>query len=272
MSAINAAMVKALREATGVGMMECKKALVECEGDADKARDLLRIRSGAKADKVSGRTATEGRIAVGVANGVGVLVEVNCETDFVARDDNFSAFCDALAEAVAAQGQSDDIAAVTMSDGRSAEEARQQLVMKMGENVNFGRVLILSGNGAKGHYIHTGDKIAAMVEYENGDESLARDICMHIAALRPQYLSPQDVADEDVAKEREIFAAQAAASDKPPAVIEKMISGKLNKHFAEYTLLRQPFVKDGDKTVEEVLSAAGMRLHNFRLLIVGAAD
>lgn len=267
MSAVTADMVRTLREMTGAGMMECKKALVECAGDFDKAVDFLRVKSGSKAERVSGRTAAEGRLAFSGTGGNGVLAEINCETDFVARDENFSEFCRHIATALAAApGQSP--ATVTVG-GDTGEQARQSLIMKVGENVSFGRALSLQAKGGIAHYTHTGDKIAAMIDYTGGEESLARDLCMHIAAMRPAYLNMEEVPPQDLAREREILTAQAAESGKPPAVVEKMIGGRLQKHFAEKVLLLQSFVKDGDKTAGEVLLAAGMTVYAFRWLVVG---
>ncbi|MDM5147873.1 translation elongation factor Ts [Candidatus Persebacteraceae bacterium Df01] len=266
---ITASMVKNLRETTGLGMMECKKALTECDGDFDKATDLLRVRSGAKAERVSGRTAAEGRIAVSVGNGIAALAEVNCETDFVARDDDFRAFCQQLADAAAA---GNNVEKLILADDRDADTARQELIMKIGENVIIGRVATLPISESVAHYLHTGDKIAAMLTYEGGNAAAAtaRDICMHIAAMRPKYLSPDDVPSADVEKERTIFIAQAAESGKPPEVAQKIVEGKLNKHFSELTLLKQSFVKDGDKTVQQVLDEAGIHASGFRLLAVGS--
>ena len=272
MSAVSAQMVRALRDATGAGMMECKKALTECGGDMDKSVEFLRVKSGVKAGKVSARAAGEGRLAFAENNGAAVLLEVNCETDFVARGDDFSGFCQKTAAFLTAAGADTLLAAevYTPAEESESEQARRKLVMKVGENVSFGRVRALRGGGGKiARYIHTGDKIGAMAEISGGDENLARDICMHLAAMRPEYLSMEEVPEAEMEKERAVITAQTAESGKPPEVAQKMIAGRLQKHFAERVLPLQPFVKDGGKTVGEVLAENGATVAKFHWIAVG---
>lgn len=285
--AISAATVKSLREATGSGMMECKKALVECGGDIEKARDLLRQKSGAKADKVAGRQAAEGCVAHAVNNGVGVLVEVNCETDFVARDDNMKSFAAAVATAVAAAvvttvaatattteaPSPEAIAALSLADGRTVEEARQALVMKVGENIHVHRAQVLHAAADRqlAAYVHTGDKTAAICAF-SGDATTARDVCMHIVAMRPRYQDADEVPEEVLAREKKIFTAQAVDTGKPENIAEKIAAGKMDRFLSEITLLRQPYAKDPDRTVRQVLEESDTRLDGFRLLTVGAGD
>lgn len=270
--AITAAQVKELRERTGAGMMECKKALVETGGDMDGAIEHLRKTGLAKADKKAGRTAAEGRIASKIAGdgSVGVLVEVNCETDFVAKDDNFVSFADTVAEKALAERPVDAeaLGALAMGDG-TVNDAVKALVAKLGENVKLRRlVYVEAGGGRLGAYLH-GDRIGTLVALEGGDEALARDLAMHVAAQRPAYLGPDDVPGEVLDKEREILKAQAEDSGKPPEIVEKMIEGRLRKHLAEITLLGQPFVKDPDTTVEKLLKQAGASVTGFQRLEVG---
>ncbi len=275
--AISAAQVKALREASGMGMMECKKALLACDGDFDSAQDWLRVKSGAKADKVASRQASEGKIAFASHNGVGVLVEVSCETDFVARDENIAAFASAVADAVAAAGSiPDDINTLPLANGQNAEEMRQNMVMKLGENISIRNVKAISTSnsttdGNIAAYIHSGDKIAAMCTI-NGDIELGRDICMHIAAMQPRYLNTESVPENVIARERDVFTQQAVESGKSAEMAEKIVAGKLNKHLAEITLMQQPFVKDTEQTIAQVLKKADASITAFELLIVGAAS
>lgn len=271
MSAVTAEMVRTLRASTGAGMMECKKALVECDGDFDNAVDFLRIKGGVKAGKVASRTAGEGRLAFAAHDKVAVLAEVNCETDFVAREAAFSVFCEKTAVMFAAMDAAAvDSGTARMSEDGEGEKARLEIVMRVGENVSFGRTRALQAHGTIAHYIHTGDKIAAMADCSGGDnQTLAREICMHITALRPEYLSEDDIPADEMQKQREIFQLQAAETGKPEAIATQIADGKLKKYFAERVLLSQPFVKDGDKTVGKVLQAAAMTIHAFRRLEVG---
>ena len=268
---ITAEMVRTLRASTGAGMMECKKALVECNGDFDRAADFLRVKSGVKAGKVAARTAAEGRLAFATCGKNAAIAEVNCETDFVARGDAFAEFCRKTAEIFAALPADEvDSGNLKIPEDSEGEQARRELVMQVGENVTFGKARAMQAEGDIAHYVHTGDKIAAMADYSGGDESLAREICMHIAALRPDYLSEGDIPADETEKQRDIFRQMAAETGKPAEVAAKIAEGKLKKHFAERVLLSQPFVKDGDKTVAEILQSAGMTIRAFRRLEVGA--
>ncbi len=269
--AVTAALVKELRERTGAGMMECKKALVETAGDLDTAIEHLRKSGLAQADKKAGRIAAEGKIALAVsADGKkAVMVEVNCETDFVAKDDNFNGFADAVA-ANALVNDAVDVSALmsTSSNGATLEEARQALVAKSGENVQVRRFERKSTSGVLGAYLH-GGKIGVLVDLDGGSSELAKDIAMHIAALNPAFVSESDVPAEFLAKEKEILLAQVENSDKPAEIIEKMVSGRLRKQLAEITLLGQPFVKDSDITVAKLLEQNKALVKGFSRLVVG---
>ena len=272
MAEITASMVKELREMTGLGMMECKKALAETNGDMKAAEDLLRIKSGAKASKAAGRVAAEGMIGAFVsADGRnGALIEVNCETDFVAKNQDFIDFSKALAETVSL-GNPSDIAALAeskMADGRTVEEVRQALVMKLGENISPRRFARFSTDGRLASYLH-GAKIGVMIDYAGGDETLGKDLAMHIAASKPVCVSKDQVPAELLSKEREIYTAQAAESGKPANIIEKMVEGRIAKFLAEVTLLGQPFVKNPDETVEKLLKSKSASVNSFQLFVVG---
>ena len=239
---ITAGQVKELRERTGAGMMECKKALVETNGDLEAAVEQLRKSGLAKADKKAGRVAAEGAIVFASEGQRAVLVEVNSETDFVAKDDNFRGFADEVAALAIKADDVDGLNAATMANGNSVEENRQQLVAKIGENVQVRRLASLEApNGVVGTYIH-GGRIGVAVALTGGDEDLARDIAMHVAALNPAFRDAEDVPAEVMQKEKEILVAQAADSGKPADIIEKMVQGRLKKHLAEITLTGQPFV------------------------------
>ena len=272
MAEITASMVKELRNRTGLGMMECKKALEEAGGDMNKAEDLLRIRSGAKASKVAGRVAAEGTIGIHLSGDrkLGALVEVNCETDFVAKDQNFAGFAKAVAE-LAAVGRITDVEALTrarLASGESVEATRQALVMKLGENIGVRRVAVHKAKGRLAHYLH-GTRIGVMVDLEGGDETLGRDLSMHVAAFKPISVSRDQVPAELIAREREIAKARALESGKPANLVEKIVEGSVHKYLAEVTLLGQPFVKDDKTTVEKLLAAKGAIVHAFTLFIVG---
>jgi elongation factor Ts len=272
MAEITAAMVKELREATGLGMMECKKALVESGGDMKAAADLMRIKSGAKASKIAGRIAAEGAVAAHIAadGKRGALVEVNCETDFVAKDESFSAFVTALAQAAVAQG-SEDVAALSnaqLASGETVEAARQALIAKLGENIGVRRVALIDAQGRLASYLH-GRRIGVLIDVAGGDAQLGKDLAMHVAASKPLTVSQEDVAADVIAKEREIYAAQAAESGKPANIVEKMVEGRIVKFLAEVTLLGQPFVKDPDQTVGQLLKSKNATVHAFRLFVVG---
>ena len=269
--AVTAAMVKELRERTGAGMMECKKALVETDGDMDTAVAFLRKSGLAQADKKAGRIAAEGKIALAMAEGgkQAVMVEVNCETDFVAKDGSFIAFADAVAENVLNQAPADvDALMATSIAGESVEEARQALISKIGENIQVRRFVRESTNGTFGAYVHNG-KIGVLVDISGGNEELARDLAMHVAALSPEFVSADDVPADVLAREKDILIAQAQSSGKPPEIIEKMVTGRLRKHLSGITLLGQPFVKDGDITVAKLLEQNSASVNGFDRLAVG---
>jgi elongation factor Ts len=270
---ITADSVKQLRERTGAGMMECKKALVEANGDLEAAAEIMRKSGLAKADKKAARVAAEGRIVyAGNADGQsGVLVEVNCETDFVAREADFTAFCEDVA-AVALSSGADTVEAVLAhpgSDGTVLEERRRALIAKIGENITVRRMERITTAGVLGSYLH-GMRIGAVVAIEGGDVALARDLAMHVAAINPQFVDSTSVPAEHLAKEREILIAQAAGEGKPAAIAEKMVEGRIRKFLAEITLVGQPFVKDPDTSVEQLLKQAGASVKSFVRLEVGA--
>ena len=265
---MSAALVKELRERTGLGLLECKKALAAAGGDVDKAIEELRKSSGMKAAKKAGRTAADGVVATRIADdgSYGVLVEVNSETDFVARDDNFRAFVEKVVDA-AFSGRQTDVAA--LMDGE-LEQAREALVQKIGENISVRRIeLLTSDAGVIGAYVHGNNRIAVLVELKGGDQDLAKDVAMHVAAVNPQVVSPADMPQEVIAKEKEIYTAQAQDSGKPAEIVEKMIEGRIKKFLAENSLVEQPFVKDPDVTVGKLVSAAGAEVAAFSRFEVG---
>ena len=265
MAEISAALVKELRELTGLGMMECKKALTEAGGDLKKAEALLRIKSGAKASKAAGRVAAEGVIGAWLASDgkLGALVEINCETDFVARNEDFLAFAREVAEAVAKTNPADVQALANF------EPRRQALVQKIGENIGIRRFARIQARGQLALYLH-GAKIGVLVDAE-GPEALGKDLAMHIAAFKPQYLSKTDVPADVVARERDIASERAkeTGKGKPPEIVAKMVDGAVNKFLNENTLLGQAFVKDDKLSVEKLLASRKAVLHGFRLLVVG---
>jgi elongation factor Ts len=265
---ITAAQVKELRERTGAGMMECKKALVETGGDMDAAIEHLRKTGLAKADKKSGRVAAEGTVVHASHGNKAVLVEINCETDFVAKDDNFRSFADEVAQLAIEAEDVDALSQATLGNGLSVEDSRQQLVAKLGENIQVRRMARMEADGALAAYIH-GGRIGVLVGLDGGDEELARDIAMHVAALNPTFRDAEDVPADVIEKEKQILVAQAQDSGKPPEIIEKMVTGRLKKHLAEITLTGQPFVKDGDVTVGKLLSGKSASVTGFVRLEVG---
>jgi elongation factor Ts len=270
---ITAEAVKQLRERTGAGMMECKKALVETKGDLDAAAELMRKQGLAKADKKATRVAAEGVVALarGGDGRTAALVEVNCETDFVAREQDFRAFAQAVAQCALALRPA-DLAALgeaRLASGESVEERRRNLIAKIGENISVRRFAVLSSPGHLGGYVH-GTRIGALVALEGGTASLAHDLAMHVAASNPRYLSAAQVPAEVVAKEREILTSQAQGEGKPPEIVAKMVEGRLRKVLGEITLGGQPFVKDPDLTVEKLLKDAGARVLAFERFEVGA--
>ena len=268
MAAVTAAMVKELRERTGLGMMECKKALVESNGDIEVAIEELRESSGMKAAKKAGRTAADGVVAARVAEdgSYGVIVEVNSETDFVARDDNFLGFVAKVVDRAFNDRQT-DLAALMAGE---LETAREALVQKIGENISVRRVqLVEAANGVVGVYIHSNNKIAVLAALTGGDTELAKDVAMHVAAVNPQVARAEQMPADVVAKEKEIYAAQARDSGKPENIIEKMIEGRVRKFLAENTLVEQPFVKDPEITVGKLVKDAGAAVDGFVRYEVG---
>lgn len=266
---ITAAQVKELRERTGAGMMECKKALVETDGDLEAAIEQLRKSGLAKADKKSGRVAAEGVVVQAGDDSHAVVVEINCETDFVAKDDNFRGFAEELATLALQADDVEALSAARMANGQSVEETRQQLVAKLGENIQVRRLAHLKADqGVVASYIH-GGRIGVLVGISGQDGELARDVAMHVAALNPAYRDIADVPAQAMEKEKEILIAQAADSGKPADIIEKMVSGRLRKHLADITLTGQPFVKDSEVTVGQLLKSKGTEVQSFVRLAVG---
>ncbi|MBF8292843.1 MAG: Elongation factor Ts [Steroidobacteraceae bacterium] len=270
--AITADVVKTLRERTGAGMMECKKALVETGGDLDAAADIMRKAGLAKADKKAARIAAEGTVvAARSADGTNaILAEVNCETDFVARQQEFQAFAAAVATAAlqAVVTTAEAAAALPLAGGTTVEETRRVLIARIGENITIRRLGRLAAPTVIGSYVH-GTRIGTLVGLKGGDVTLARDLAMHVAATNPQHVQPSDVPESTLAKEREILAAQAAAEGKPAAIVDKMVEGRLRKYLAEICLTGQPFVKDPETTVGKLLEAAGATVTGFMRYEVG---
>lgn len=272
MADITASMVKELREMTGLGMMECKKALTETDGDMKAAEDLLRIKSGAKASKAAGRIAAEGVIGayISVDGQCGALVEVNCETDFVARNEDIIDFAKKLVELIATKNLTEisALSDASLSTGETVETVRKALIMKLGENISIRRCGRHVTKGQLAYYLH-GTKIGVMVDYVGGDETLGKDIAMHIAASKPICVSKEQVSADVLEHERQIYTAQAAESGKPANIIEKMVDGRIAKYLAEITLLGQPFVKDPEQTVEKLLAKKSAKVNNFTMFVVG---
>ena len=270
---ITAETVKQLRERTGAGMMECKRALVETGGDLDAAAELMRKQGLAKADKKATRIAAEGVIAVerSADDRAAAMVEVNCETDFVAREHDFRAFAKAVAShAVAEHPKSlDALLQVKLEGGETVEERRRALVAKIGENIGVRRFALVAAPQHLGAYTH-GTRIGTLVALKGGDAQLAHDLAMHVAASNPRYLSQREVPPEVMAKEREILSEQARGEGKAPEIVAKMVEGRLRKSLGEITLLGQPFVKDPDTTVEKLLKGAGAEVVAFERFEVGA--
>ena len=267
---ISASMVKELRERTGAGMMECKKALVETDGDMDSAVELLRKSGQAKADKKSGRVAADGRVVIATDGLQAAMIEINSETDFVAKDENFVGYADAVGAAVLASDVADvdALATETLADGRTVETARTELVAKVGENISVRRFTRLVAADHLGSYAH-GARIGAIVSLKGGDDELARDIAMHIAATNPVCVDEDGVPADVLESERRIFAEQAAESGKPPEIVEKMVTGRVAKFLKEITLVGQPFVKDPDIAVGKLLKNAGAEVTGFVRYEVG---
>ena len=272
--AITASLVKELRERTGAGMMECKKALVDSNGDIDAAIDAMRKSGQAKAAKKAGRTAADGLVVVATTDDgkKAVMAEVNCETDFVAKDDNFSSFANAVAERALNSGVSsvDELVQQPLHDGEETtiEETREALIAKIGENMSVRRFVRMASSGLVCNYRH-GVRIGVLVDIEGGDEALGRDIAMHIAASNPLCVSEADVPAEKLEKEREIFRSQALESGKPENIVDKIIEGRVRKYLEEVTLMGQAFVKDPDTTVGKLLEKSGAKVINFVRYEVG---
>ena len=259
MTEISAGLVKELRERTGLGMMECKKALSESNGDLDKAEELLRVKSGAKASNAASRIAAEGIVGAYVSPDMklGSLVEINCETDFVARNEDFVAFAKTLAETVARR-----------DPGADEEDKRQKLVQKIGENITIRRFKRLQAKGKLALYVHAGAQIGVLVDYDGADE-VGKDVAMHIAFAKPTHLSKAEVPQEIAASERKIQEARARESGKPPEIVAKMVEGALNKFLNEISLMGQPFIKDDKQTIEKMLNAKKTKVNGYAFLVVG---
>ena len=272
MAEISASRVMELRQRTGLGMMECKKALTEADGDLAKAEELLRIKSGAKASKAAGRIAADGVVGVAVApdGKTGAIVELNCETDFVAKNEDFRAFASEIAQIVVRERPGDvaALAARRLGSGETVESHRVALVQKIGENITLRRFARVDAQGRIASYVH-GSRIGVLVDYTGGDEALGKDLAMHIAATKPIAVERKDVPVDIVEKERTIAAARAAESGKPANIVEKMVEGAVAKFLAEVTLLPQPFVKNDKQTITELLKSKGARVDAFVLYVVG---
>ncbi|HKQ29223.1 MAG TPA: translation elongation factor Ts [Burkholderiales bacterium] len=270
MTEISAGLVKELRELTGLGMMECKKALTESGGDLRKAEELLRIRSGAKASKAASRIAAEGVVGAFISTDakIGALVELNCETDFVAKNDDFAAFARSLAEIVATRNPAnvEELGSLELS-GSKVEARRQALVQKIGENMTIRRFKRLQAKGKLALYLH-GVKIGVLVDYEGPDE-VGTDVAMHISFYKPQFTSKTEVPADIVSRERDIQLARAKESGKPADIAAKMVEGSLNKFIAEISLMGQPFVKDDKQTIEKMLAAKKAKVNGYAFLVVG---
>ena len=272
MAEITAGMVKELREKTDAPMMECKKALTEAGGDPAKAEEILRVRLGNKASKAASRVAAEGVVGTYTAPDakLGAIIEVNCETDFVAKNDDFLAFVRNLAALVAKHNPADVTALSALPlDGSTVDQVRSALVGRIGENMSIRRFTRLEAKGRLASYVHVGSKIGVMVDVVGGDETLAKDVAMHIAASKPVALTREEVSAELIAKERDIAAQKAAESGKPANIIEKMVEGSVQKFLKEVTLLGQPFVKNPDLTIEQLFKSKNASIARFVLYVVG---
>jgi elongation factor Ts len=272
MAEITAGMVKELREKTDAPMMECKKALTEAGGDPGKAEEILRVRLGNKASKAASRVAAEGVVSIFIAPDakLGAMIEVNCETDFVAKNEDFVAFARDLA-ALAANSNPADVGALSALtlNGAGVEQTRTALVGKLGENVSVRRFTRVAAKGKLASYIHGGSKIGVLVDVIGGDDALAKDLAMHVAASKPVSLSREQVPAELIQKERDVAALKAAESGKPANIVEKMVEGSVQKFLKDVTLLGQPFVKDDKQTVEQLLKSKGAQVASFALYVVG---
>ncbi|MCY4045172.1 MAG: translation elongation factor Ts [Cellvibrionales bacterium] len=264
MAAISAAMVKELRERTGLGMLDCKKALKEADGDIEKAIEDLRKSSGMKAAKKAGRVAAEGVVTARVEGGFGQLVEVNSETDFVARDDGFKGFVAKVADKAFSE-KSDDVAAVMAGE---LEADREALVQKIGENIGLRRIANVEGD-TLGAYVHGNERIAVLVSLKGGDEALAKDVAMHVAAVNPQFVAPENVSQDVIDKESDIIKSQPDMAGKPENIVDKMIQGRIKKFLSEISLTEQAFVKNPEVTVGKLVKDAGAEIVDFVRYEVG---
>jgi elongation factor Ts len=272
MAAITAGMVAELRAKTDAPMMECKKALTEAEGDMGRAEEILRVKLGNKAGKAASRITAEGVITASVQGDTGALLEINCETDFVSKNDSFLAFAKSCAELVAKNGPADvaALSALPLAQdgfGPTVEDVRKGLIGKIGENMSIRRFVRYAGGGSLAHYLH-GTRIGVLVEY-TGSDTAAKDVAMHVAAMKPVALASSDVAADLVDKERRIATEKAAESGKPAEIVAKMVEGSVQKFLKEVSLLNQPFVKNDKQTVEQMLKAANTQVKRFTLYVVG---
>ena len=269
MAEITAGMVKTLREKTDAPMMECKKALSEAAGDMDRAEELLRVKLGNKASKAASRVTAEGIVAIVIEGKVGALVEINCETDFVAKNEDFLLFTKSVATTIIRQNPASIDALLGLPiEGKTVEETRAALVGKIGENLAIRRFVRYETAAKLASYIH-GTRIGVLVEYDAPDEQVGKDLAMHIAASKPLTVSRDDVPADKIETERKVFTAQAAESGKPAEIVAKMVEGRVAKYLAEVALLGQPFVKNPDETIEKMLKARGARVLRFSLYVVG---
>ncbi|CUA98649.1 translation elongation factor Ts [Thiomonas bhubaneswarensis] len=268
MAAITASMVAELRAKTDAPMMECKKALTEADGQMDRAEEILRVKLGSKASKAASRVTAEGIVTAYINGTTGALIELNCETDFVAKNDDFLAFGKALAELIAAQNPADvaALSALTL-DGETIEDRRSKLIGKIGENMTIRRFKRFAGDHKLVSYLH-GTRIGVMVEF-SGDDVAAKDVAMHIAAMKPVALSSSQVPADLIEKERSIATQKAAESGKPAEIIGKMVEGSVQKYLKEVSLFDQPFVKNDKQTVEQMLKGANTTVHAFTMYVVG---
>ena len=270
MAEITAKMVAELREMTGLGMMDCKKALVEANGDLKAAEEALRIKSGNKASKVAGRTAAEGTVVAFVKGGVGALAEINCETDFVGKDAGFLAFANAAVEAIVTGNPADveALGGVKTATGETVEELRKAIIAKLGENIHVRRFTRIETDGKLATYLH-GSKIGVVVDLNGGNDVLGKDIAMHIAACKPKSLDASGVDAESIETERRVAIERAKEAGKPEAMWEKIAEGTVQKYLKEVTLLSQPFVKDDKQSIEQLLKANGATIKSFTMYVVG---
>jgi elongation factor Ts len=272
MAEITAGMVKELREKTDAPMMECKKALSEADGDIGKAEEILRVKLGNKASKAASRVTAEGIVGVhlSVDRKTAAMVELNCETDFVAKNDDFQGFAKAVAALIASDAPADPATLGALAlDGKTVDEVRRALIGKIGENISVRRFVRIAAQGRVASYIHGGSRIGVLVDVSGGDDALARDLAMQIAASKPVALDRSGVPDELVEKERSIATQKAAESGKPAEIVAKMVEGTVQKYLKEVTLLGQPFVKDDKLTIEQLLKSRGATVHSFTLYVVG---